>query len=205
MNVLRSVALSTNSVAASVEPVMQQQFFTLSPMPGQESFSAASLEVPSSMSSMGGMSGMAGMSSMMASSSAAAAASESMQRHAQSLSQHGMIHTPTTSSMLAALQNDPFPVDSFGDFGLPSFMEGSMGNMSGMSNMSNMSHMSNGGDGGHGHGGHGGHDDSASGMTFPDFGSAGTPFDVSSSFAPSELSLPASTPAGSASPDEQLR
>jgi regulatory factor X len=31
LNVLRAVALSTNSVAASVEPVMQQQFFTLSP------------------------------------------------------------------------------------------------------------------------------------------------------------------------------
>jgi regulatory factor X len=38
LNVLRSVALSTNSVAASVEPMMQQQFFTLSPMAGQESF-----------------------------------------------------------------------------------------------------------------------------------------------------------------------
>ncbi|KLO18104.1 hypothetical protein SCHPADRAFT_820405 [Schizopora paradoxa] len=36
LNVLRSVALSTNSVAASVEPVIQQQFFTLSPMGGQE-------------------------------------------------------------------------------------------------------------------------------------------------------------------------
>ncbi|KZS97588.1 hypothetical protein SISNIDRAFT_521649 [Sistotremastrum niveocremeum HHB9708] len=39
LNVLRSVALSTNSVAASVEPVMQQQYFSLSPMAGQESFS----------------------------------------------------------------------------------------------------------------------------------------------------------------------
>lgn len=38
LNVLRSVALSTNSVAASVEPVIQQQFFTLSPMTGQEPF-----------------------------------------------------------------------------------------------------------------------------------------------------------------------
>ncbi|KAF7292471.1 RFX-type winged-helix domain-containing protein [Mycena chlorophos] len=63
VNVLRSVALSTNSVAASVEPVMQQQFFSLSPMPGQESFN--------------------GGPQMMA-------------------------HTPTTSSMLAALQNDSF-------------------------------------------------------------------------------------------------
>ncbi|KAF8592343.1 hypothetical protein K439DRAFT_1503084 [Ramaria rubella] len=66
LNVLRSVALSTNSVQASVEPVVQQAFFTLSPMAGQESFSQ-SLDRPSHMS-----------------------------------------HTPTTSSMLAAL-NDPFP------------------------------------------------------------------------------------------------
>jgi regulatory factor X len=62
LNVLRSVALSTNSVAASVEPVIQQQFFTLSPMVGADT------------------------SNM-------------------------MNHTPTTSSMLAAL-NDPFPAGS---------------------------------------------------------------------------------------------
>ncbi|QRV87638.1 RFX-like transcription factor daf-19 [Ceratobasidium sp. AG-Ba] len=36
LNVLRSVALSTNSVAASVEPVIQQQFFTMSPMGDQD-------------------------------------------------------------------------------------------------------------------------------------------------------------------------
>ncbi|EJD01155.1 uncharacterized protein FOMMEDRAFT_169330 [Fomitiporia mediterranea MF3/22] len=41
LNVLRSVALSTNSVAASVEPVIQQQLFTLSPMQGQENYNAA--------------------------------------------------------------------------------------------------------------------------------------------------------------------
>lgn len=41
LNVLRNVALSTNSVAASVEPVIQQQFFTLSPMNGQEYTGAA--------------------------------------------------------------------------------------------------------------------------------------------------------------------
>ena len=34
LNVLRAVALSTNSVAASVEPVIQQQFFTISPPMG---------------------------------------------------------------------------------------------------------------------------------------------------------------------------
>jgi regulatory factor X len=63
LNVLRSVALSTNSVAASVEPVMQQQFFSLSPMAGQESFGPTG---------------------------------------------HVLAHTPTTSSMLAALQQDSF-------------------------------------------------------------------------------------------------
>ncbi|KAJ7068282.1 hypothetical protein C8F01DRAFT_601889 [Mycena amicta] len=74
VNVLRSVALSTNSVAASVEPVMQQQFFSLSPMPGQESFN--SLDVRPQM----------------------------------------MAHTPTTSSMLAALQNESFPDPSSSAF-----------------------------------------------------------------------------------------
>lgn len=84
MNVLRSVALSTNSVAASVEPVMQQQFFTLSPMAGQESFGA----------------------------------------HLDVNRPPTMLHTPTTSSMLAALQADSFGVDSFGgDFVLPSYMD----------------------------------------------------------------------------------
>lgn len=69
LNVLRNVALSTNSVQASVEPVVQQAFFTLSPMAGQEAFSTG-LDRPTAMS-----------------------------------------HTPTTSSMLAAL-NDPFPSGS---------------------------------------------------------------------------------------------
>lgn len=68
VNVLRNVALSTNSVAASVEPVIQQQFFSLSPMAGQESFNTI-----------------------------------------EARPQHAMNHTPTTSSMLAALQHDPFP------------------------------------------------------------------------------------------------
>ncbi|KIJ56668.1 hypothetical protein M422DRAFT_149249 [Sphaerobolus stellatus SS14] len=68
LSVLRTVALSTNSVQASVEPVVQHAFFTLSPMAGQESFSSG-LDRPTS---------------------------------------GNMSHTPTTSSMLAAL-NDPFP------------------------------------------------------------------------------------------------
>ena len=64
VNVLRSVALSTNSVAASVEPVMQQQFY--SSLPGDDGF--GSMDMRPTL----------------------------------------MAHTPTTSSMLAALQNDSF-------------------------------------------------------------------------------------------------
>lgn len=143
MNVLRSVALSTNSVAASVEPVIQQQFFTLSPMPGQESFGPA--------------------------------LDASVSRPA-----NGMLHTPTTTSMLAALQQaDPFPVDSFtADFGMGAFMDPSSGG--------------------------GSADDQASGLSFPDFTNPSGAFDVSSAFTPADLSLPSSsaTPAASGSPDE---
>jgi len=89
LNVLRNVALSTTSVAASVEPVMHQHFITLSPMIGQDSFGS---NQPA----------------------------------------HLMNHTPTTSSMLAALQQDsypPGPLDpsssGFGpdNYGLPPFMD----------------------------------------------------------------------------------
>ena len=91
VSVLRNVALSTNSVAASVEPVMQQQFFSMSPMSGQENFTTMDVR-PSTM----------------------------------------MAHTPTTSSMLAALQsNDPFaptsldPATAFNSdaFGTMSYMD----------------------------------------------------------------------------------
>lgn len=70
MNVLRSVALSTNSVAASVEPVIQQQFLALSPGQSQFPNGLASHLDPSS-------------------------------HH------HALAHTPTTSSMLSAL-NDSY-------------------------------------------------------------------------------------------------
>ncbi|EIW76116.1 hypothetical protein CONPUDRAFT_84804 [Coniophora puteana RWD-64-598 SS2] len=73
VNVLRSVALSTNSVAASVEPVMQQQFFALSPMSGQDNFGSMD---------------------------------------SRPTSHQSMSHTPTTSSMLAALQHDSFTAGS---------------------------------------------------------------------------------------------
>lgn len=63
VNVLRNVALSTNSVAASVEPVMQHNFFSLP----DEGFGSMDVR-PQSM----------------------------------------MAHTPTTSSMLASLQQDSY-------------------------------------------------------------------------------------------------
>ncbi|KIY49208.1 hypothetical protein FISHEDRAFT_41016, partial [Fistulina hepatica ATCC 64428] len=82
VNVLRNVALSTHSVAASVEPVMQQNFFEMSPVAAQEGFKDGSQTTI-------------------------------------------MAHTPTTSSMLAALQNDSFPSGS--DAFTPGSMEyGSM-------------------------------------------------------------------------------
>ncbi|KAG8855823.1 hypothetical protein FRB96_006645 [Tulasnella sp. 330] len=80
LNVLRSVALSTNSVQASVEPVMlqqqQQQYLALSPMPGQE-FTNTTAE-----NSSAPPTGLNGISATL------------------------MDQTPTTSSMLAALQGD---------------------------------------------------------------------------------------------------
>jgi len=84
LNVLRSVALSTNSVAASVEPPMPQQFFSLSPMAGQEHF-------PNTGTGPAGL----------------------------------MSQTPTTSSMLAAL-NEGFnssSLDAAGFGGNPYYMD----------------------------------------------------------------------------------
>lgn len=139
VNVLRSVALSTNSVAASVEPMMQQQFFSLSPMAGQESFST--LEVRPSHQSMA--------------------------------------HTPTTSSMLAALQHDPFPAGSL-DPSPSAFSSDAYGSMSYMDTSAP-------------------HDDSTShpsGLSFPDYVSvSGNSFDVGA-FTPQDLHASA-TPAAS--------
>lgn len=85
MNVLRSVALSTNSVAASV-PAMQQpyaqpssqpparHFLALSPMAGQESFNAVETRLPPN--------------------------------------SQNTILTPTTTHMLNALQHGAFPNES---------------------------------------------------------------------------------------------
>jgi len=132
VNVLRTVALSTNSVAASVEPVMQQQFFTLSPMAGQESFSSMDIRPPPVMA-----------------------------------------HTPTTSSMLAALQNDPFPSSSLIS-PPPSFNSDAYGALSYMDTSAP-------------------HDDSlpavhSSGLPFPDFSGSGNSFDVGA-FTPQDLNM----------------
>jgi regulatory factor X, other len=115
--VLRSVALSINSVAASVEPVMQQQFFSLSPMAGQENFNSMDVRPPP------------------------------------------FAHTPTTSSMLAALQND-----------FPSSLDPANGGFS---------------DNGYGYMDTSAPQDDtlpavhASGLAFPDFSAPGNSFDVS--------------------------
>jgi len=138
LNVLRNVALSTTSVAASVEPVMHQHFITLSPMIGQDSFGS---NQPT----------------------------------------HLMNHTPTTSSMLAALQQDsypPGPLDpsssGFGpdNYGLPPFMDTS-----------------------------GAQDDNLGGvhpegLSFPDYvTNSGSTFDVT--FTPQDLGIGASGEQGS--------
>ncbi|KAF8913907.1 hypothetical protein CPB84DRAFT_1757873 [Gymnopilus junonius] len=136
VNVLRSVALSTNSVAASVEPVMQQQFFSLSPMAGQESF--------------GSMDGR---------------------------SQHLMAHTPTTSSMLAALQQDSYgpSLDPTGSaFGADAYAP--------MSYMDTAATQDDALGAGH-----------QTGLPFSDFGGSGSAFDVSS-FTSQDLGLNAVTP-----------
>lgn len=123
VNVLRSVALSTNSVAASVEPVIQQQFFSLSPMAGQESFGAMEVRP-----------------------------------------QHIMTHTPTTSSMLAALQHDSYTNGSL-DPSSSTFNSDAYGSMSYMDTSA-------------------AHEDSLPphqpGLSFQDFGGSSNTFDVSS-------------------------
>jgi hypothetical protein len=122
VNVLRSVALSTNSVAASVEPVMQQQFFSLSPMAGQENFNGMDVRP-----------------------------------------QHLMAHTPTTSSMLAALQNDTFPSGSL-DPSTSTFNSDAYGSMSYMDTSTTQdSSLQN---------------VHSSDLAFPDFSVPGNSFDV---------------------------
>ncbi|KAF9485347.1 hypothetical protein BDN70DRAFT_871377 [Pholiota conissans] len=136
VNVLRSVALSTNSVAASVEPVMQQQFFSLSPMAGQETFGSMDARP-----------------------------------------HHLMSDAPTTSSMLAALQQDSYGSASL-DPSSSAFNADAYGSMSYMDAANQDDAL------GSGH---------QSGLSFSDFTGAGGVFDVSS-FTPQDLGVTASTP-----------
>lgn len=94
--------------------------------------------------------------------------------------QHLMAHTPTTSSMLAALQNDAFPVGSL-DPTSSAYNPDAFGSMSYMDTASQ--------------------DDSsvhASGLAFADFSGGGPSFDVSG-FGSQELGMHASGTPGSES------
>ncbi|CAL1700597.1 unnamed protein product [Somion occarium] len=144
LNVLRSVALSTNSVAASVEPMMQSQYLTLSPMPGQESF-------PNPLD---------------------------VRPH------HGIAaHTPTTSSMLAALQHDPFPSTSLDS---SAFTPDAFGSLSYMDTTSQDGSLPV----------------NSSELNFPDYVAGSSTFDMSS-FTPSDLGLSteATPPPSGSEPD----
>ena len=147
LNVLRNVALSTNSVAASVEPVMQQQFFSLSPMAGQESFSNTTLDV----------------------------------RPAAA-----MANTPTTSSMLAALQADTFSTGTL-DPSATTFGADAFGSLSYLDSTSTP-------------------EDAlsvhTSGLSFPDYSSGN--FDVPA-FTPQDLGISASgtPPSASSEPENE--
>jgi regulatory factor X len=134
VNVLRNVALSTNSVAASVEPVMQQNFFSLG---ADEGFGSMDVRP-----------------------------------------QNMMAHTPTTSSMLAALQQDTFGPSL--DTSASAYNPDGYGPMAYMDTSNN-------------------HDDLGSshqpGLSFSDFTPSGGAFDVPS-FASQDLGLSnAGTPA----------
>jgi len=141
VSVLRSVALSTNSVAASVEPAMQQQYFTLSPMAGQENFN--NLDVRPMM-------------------------------------------TPTTSSMLAALQGDPFPSGSL-DPTSSTFNADAYGPLSYMDTTTPQDDSGN-----------------PSGLSFPDFTHGSNTYDVAN-FASRDMGIHASgTPASESEHDSEL-
>jgi regulatory factor X len=146
VNVLRSVALSTNSVAASVEPMMQQQFFSLSPMAGQESFNT--LEVRP---------------------------------------QQTMNHTPTTSSMLAALQHDAFPSGSIDPTSSSAFNADAYGTLSYMDTSTSQEDTVS--------------TNQHSGLSFPDYVSgSGNSFDVGA-FTPQDLGIPSSTTPAASEPE----
>lgn len=112
---------------------MQQQYFTLSPMAGQENFGSMDVR-PSTL----------------------------------------MAHTPTTSSMLAALQNDPFPSTSL-DPGSSAFNSDAYGSMQYMDPTNSQEDLSTG---------------HQAGLTFTDFSGSGNAFDVGS--YPHDLAISAS-------------
>lgn len=126
---------------------MQQQFFTLSPMAGQESFNPMDVRP----------------------------------QH------HVMAHTPTTSSMLAALQNDPFPAGSLDSSS--AFNSDAYGPLSYMDTSAPQ-------------------DDSIpsghqSGLSFPDYvSSSANSFDVSS-FTPQDLGMSSSGTPADSEPDHE--
>jgi len=141
VNVLRNVALSTNSVAASVEPVMQQNFFSLG---ADEGF--VSMDVRP---------------------------------------QNMMAHTPTTSSMLAALQQDTY--------GPALDPTGSAYNPDGYGPMAYMDTTNQDDPLGAAH---------QAGLSFSDFTASGGTFDVSS-FSSQDLGLSSAVTPGSESEHSQ--
>jgi len=118
---------------------MQQQFFSLSPMAGQENFNSMDVRP-----------------------------------------QHLMAHTPTTSSMLAALQNESFPAGSM-DPSASTFNSDAYGSMSYMdTSTSQDTSLQN---------------VHSSDLSFPDFSVSGNSFDVAS--FPQDMSMHASGTPGS--------
>jgi len=126
--------------------MMQQQFFSLSPMAGQESFNTLEVRPP-----------------------------------------QNMTHTPTTSSMLAALQHDTFPTSSI-DPSSSTFGTEAYGSLSYMDTSTSQ-------------------DESVStshhsGLSFPDYVSgSGNSFDVGA-FTPQDLGITTSTTPAAASEPE---
>lgn len=103
--------------------------------------------------------------------------------------QHLMAHTPTTSSMLAALQHESFPPGSL-DPTSSAFNPDAYGSMSYMDTSA-------------------GQDDSLSsghqsGLSFSDFSGSSSTFDVSS-FAPQDLGMNATTPANESDHEAEVK
>lgn len=98
--------------------------------------------------------------------------------------QHMMAHTPTTSSMLAALQHDPFPTGSL-DPSSSTFNPDTYGSLSYMDTTASQD------DSGH-----------QSTLSFPDFPGPGNSFDVSG-FSSQDLMNSSATPASESDHDPE--